>query len=120
MHRAAMDKDEEAFHAGARALIGTRPGRMEDLMFAYVHRTFRPLWESPFHITREFATECVEGFKDMGSAARKLKDSEITAVSPDLFFINRLQFGFYSVLARLDVTVDYAAVEQSFWNELVD
>jgi hypothetical protein len=26
--------------------------------------------------------------------------------------MNRLQFGFYSVLARLDVTVDYAAVER--------
>ena len=26
--------------------------------------------------------------------------------------MNRLQFGFYSVLARLDVAVDYAAVER--------
>ncbi len=120
IHRAAMDKDEDAFLAGARALIGTRPGRMEDLIQAYVRRTFRPLWESPFHITRQFAAECVDGFKEMGAAARKLEDSEITPVSPDLFFINRLQFGFYSVLARLDVTVDYASVEQSFWHELVD
>ena len=28
--------------------------------------------------------------------------------------MNRLQFGFYSVLARLDATVDYAAVERDF------
>ena len=27
---------------------------------------------------------------------------------PDMLFVNRLQFGFYSVLARLDVEVDYA------------
>jgi predicted unusual protein kinase regulating ubiquinone biosynthesis (AarF/ABC1/UbiB family) len=118
MHRAAIDKNEAAFHEGARALLGTTPGRMEDLMFAYVRRTFRPLWESPFHITRTYAAECVEGFKEMGAAARKLKDAEITPVSPDLFFINRLQFGFYSVLARLDVRVDYAAVENAFLAEL--
>jgi hypothetical protein len=28
--------------------------------------------------------------------------------------LNRLQFGFYSVLARLDVRVDYAKVERAF------
>ena len=32
----------------------------------------------------------------------------------DMVFINRLQFGFYSVLARMDVEVDYAAVENAF------
>jgi len=26
--------------------------------------------------------------------------------------VNRLQFGFYSVLARLDVAVDYAALDR--------
>jgi hypothetical protein len=34
-----------------------------------------------------------------------------------MLFMNRLQFGFYSVLARLDVEVDYAAVEQAFMEE---
>jgi hypothetical protein len=32
----------------------------------------------------------------------------------EMLFVNRLQFGFYSVLARLDVEVDYAAVERGF------
>jgi predicted unusual protein kinase regulating ubiquinone biosynthesis (AarF/ABC1/UbiB family) len=118
MHRAAMDHDEDTFRTGVRALLGTRAGRMEDLVQTYVRRTFTPLFNRPFHITRSFAAECVDGFKEMGTEARKLKDAEITPVSPDLFFINRLQFGFYSVLARLDVEVDYAAVEQSFWHEL--
>jgi len=36
---------------------------------------------------------------------------------PDMLFVNRLQFGFYSVLARLDVEVDYAAVERAFLSE---
>ena len=34
------------------------------------------------------------------------------APPPGLVFMNRLQFGFYSVLARLDVPVDYAAIER--------
>ncbi len=118
MHDAAMRRDDDAFRDGARALIGTRPGKMEDLMFDYVRLTFSPLFDSPFHVTRAFAASCVDGFKDMGTAARKLRDDEITPVSPDLFFINRLQFGFYSVLARLDVTMDYAEIERGFLHEV--
>jgi len=117
MHRAAIARDEAAFREHMGALVGVRTGRMEELMFDYIRYTFRPLFESPFHITRDFAAACVEGFKEMATSARKLKDAEVTAVSPDLFFINRLQFGFYSVVARLDVTVDYAAVEKSFLDE---
>jgi hypothetical protein len=33
---------------------------------------------------------------------------------PDMLFVNRLQFGFYSVLARLDAEGDYAKVERDF------
>jgi hypothetical protein len=117
MHIAAIDHDDEGFRLGMRGLLGSRPGRMEDLMYAYVGRTFRTLRERPFHITREFAAACVDGFKEMGAELRRLEDEEVTPPSPDLFFINRLQFGFYSVLARLDVPVDYAAVEQTFWHE---
>ena len=40
--------------------------------------------------------------------------SEFFTMPPDMVFINRLQFGFYSVLARLDVEVDYSAVEEAF------
>lgn len=31
-----------------------------------------------------------------------------------VFFMNRLQFGFYSVVARLNARVDYAAIEREF------
>ncbi|WP_437979519.1 hypothetical protein [Sorangium sp. So ce117] len=34
-----------------------------------------------------------------------------------MLYPNRLQFGFYSVLARLDVEADYAAVEGAFLRE---
>jgi hypothetical protein len=34
-----------------------------------------------------------------------------------MLFMNRLQAGFYSVLARLDAEVDYAEVERWFLEE---
>jgi hypothetical protein len=34
-----------------------------------------------------------------------------------MIFMTRLQFGFYSVLARLDAQADYAAVEARFFAE---
>jgi predicted unusual protein kinase regulating ubiquinone biosynthesis (AarF/ABC1/UbiB family) len=117
MHRAALEKDEAAFRTAARVMVGTRPGAFEDLLIGYVRGTFETLWNRPYRITRPYAASLVDGFKEAGQLARKLPDSEITPISEDLFFINRLQFGFYSVLARLDVEVDYAGEELSFWSE---
>jgi hypothetical protein len=45
------------------------------------------------------------------------KDKSFVQLPPGMLFMNRLQFGFYSVLARLDVTVDYAEVERRFLSE---
>ena len=45
------------------------------------------------------------------------KDRSFVAPPPQLALMNRLQFGFYSVLAKLDVEVDYQAVERSFLDE---
>jgi hypothetical protein len=42
------------------------------------------------------------------------KDKSFVQLPPTLILLNRLQFGFYSVLARLDVSVDYASLERSF------
>ena len=48
-------------------------------------------------------------------------DDGYTPLPDGLFFVNRLQFGFYSVLARLDVSVDYGRVESTFLtDDLVD
>ena len=52
--------------------------------------------------------------KNLVLAARKDPDGSVVALPPGVFFMNRLQFGFYSVLARLDAKVDYAANELEF------
>ena len=59
----------------------------------------------------------VDGMRDMAIVARKAPEAEFFTMPPEMLFVNRLQFGFYSVLARLDVEVDYAAVERAFLQE---
>lgn len=118
MHRAAMAKQEPEFRAATRLMLGTFPGRYEDALYTFIRATFEPLWSQPFHLTKSYAASLVEQAKGLGKVARTLEAHEITPVSEDFLFINRLQFGFYSVLARLDVNIDYAAVERAFWAEL--
>ena len=71
------------------------------------------MFASPFRITREFATSLVHEIKTVKEQIWA-KDGSFVQLPAGMLFMNRLQFGFYSVLARLDVTVDYAEVERGF------
>jgi predicted unusual protein kinase regulating ubiquinone biosynthesis (AarF/ABC1/UbiB family) len=114
VHRAALANDEKTFFAGVSRMVNAKPGKLEDLAQEYTRVCFEPLFESPYTITRPYAARLVDGFKEMALLARKTPDEELFTMPPDMLFINRLQFGFYSVLARLDVEVDYASVERAF------
>jgi predicted unusual protein kinase regulating ubiquinone biosynthesis (AarF/ABC1/UbiB family) len=114
LHRAAIQKDEGEFARCVSLLLDTKPGRLEELSRAYSRRAFEPLFTTPYRITRGYAASLVDGMRDMAVTARKLPDDEVFGMPPEMLFMNRLQFGFYSVLARLDVEVDYAAVERGF------
>jgi predicted unusual protein kinase regulating ubiquinone biosynthesis (AarF/ABC1/UbiB family) len=114
LHRAAVRRDEATFRDAVRGMISSKPGRLEDMAIDYTRKCFRPLFESPFRMTRPYAASLVDGMKDMAMVGRKLAEHEFFTMPTDMVFINRLQFGFYSVLARMDVEVDYAAVETAF------
>ena len=114
VHRAALARDEQAFALAVIALVKAKPGALEKLAVAYTRRCFEPLFRSPYHILRSYAAVLVDEMKDMALAARKVPPDEFFPMPPDMVFVNRLQFGFYSVLARLDVEVDYAAVHRGF------
>ena len=113
-HRAALARDEDEFARGAADMVDAKPGKLADLAVSYTRRCFEPLFGSPYRITKPFAAGLVDGMRDMALVARKVPDSEFFTMPPEMIFVNRLQFGFYSVLARLDVEVDYAAVEREF------
>jgi len=114
LHRAALAHDEAAFDAAVSAMIDAKPGALERMGRHFCRSCFQPLFGSPYRVTRAYAASLVDEFKAMTAAARKLPPEEFFTMPPEMLFMNRLQFGFYSVLARLDVEVDYASVERGF------
>lgn len=114
LHRAAIARDEHAFAKCVSILLNAKPGELERQARAYTRLCFRPLFDQPSHVTRAYAASLVDEMKTMALAARKVPQDEFFTLPPEMLFMNRLQFGFYSVLARLDVDVDYAAVEAAF------
>lgn len=116
LHRAALRRDEPAFRRAAATILEAKGGSYEDAATAYSRRCFEPVFASPFHITSEFATSLVREIKSVKEQLWA-KDDSFVQLPAGMLFMNRLQFGFYSVLARLDVCVDYAAVERRFLAE---
>jgi predicted unusual protein kinase regulating ubiquinone biosynthesis (AarF/ABC1/UbiB family) len=114
IHRAALAQDEAEFARGVSLMVGAKPGLLEDLAVRYTRQCFEPLFGSPYRITKPFAASLVDGMRDMALAARKVPPEQFFTMPPEMLFVNRLQFGFYSVLARLEVSCDYASVERGF------
>lgn len=113
-HRAACLKDIPTFEAAAAEMMHLRGGAYQQRALAYLREAFRPQLEAPFRITPAYVAGLVGMFKDAFQSARRSDDDEYVPFESGIFFLNRLQFGFYSVLARLDVAVDYAGVELEF------
>jgi hypothetical protein len=103
----------EKFRSCITKLLGSQGGEYEEKMLVYLRACFDPLFDSPFRMTRKYVAALVEMAKNMKTVMLK-KDGGMVPVREGLVFMNRLQFGFYSVLARLDVEVDYAAIEKQF------
>ncbi len=116
-HAALARGDFASFEAPMAQMLAAREGKHRDEMASYMRFAVSPLLESPFRITREFAAEVVQRFRSMAKSMISLSGSQYAAMPEGILFLNRLQFGFYSVLARLDVEADYAAVERSFLAE---
>ncbi|HEY4106713.1 MAG TPA: AarF/ABC1/UbiB kinase family protein [Polyangiaceae bacterium] len=113
LHRAAVERDDAAFAEQVRKIMETRGGLYEDLAIAYSRRCFEPLFASPYRVSREYVRGLVAEIGEMKRAIFK-KGGNFVPLPEGMLFMNRLQFGFYSVLARLDTEVDYAAVERAF------
>lgn len=119
IHLAAHARDRDAFAQASRVLLNLRGGAYEPRALAYLEVCFRPLFESPFRMTRPFVVELVDSMKSLIVDFRKTDEDGYVPLPDGMFFINRLQFGFYSLIARLDAEVDYVAVEQGFLPESV-
>lgn len=113
IHRAAIRRDEEDFSKGVASMLGTKGGTYETAILRYIRECFRPLFESPFHVTPEYVKSVVVGIRPLKSELFA-KDKSFVMPPRGLALMNRLQFGFYSVLSQLDVTLDYAATESPY------
>ena len=121
VHEAALRRDMDDFFTHSRRMMQmpplTGPARDDEpefhqLIVAFCERLFAPILTSPHHVTHEWAASLVEDCMTIAKKALRTKAEDIVTMPEGMVFLNRLQFGFYSVLARLDVEVDYAAVER--------
>jgi predicted unusual protein kinase regulating ubiquinone biosynthesis (AarF/ABC1/UbiB family) len=117
-HRCALAGDDAGFDEAAKLLLGTRPGAMEQLAIDYLRDCLQPLFFTPYRVTRPYAAQLLADMKVLATTVRKVPEHEVIAMPPHMLFVNRLQFGLYSVLARLEVDVDYAGVERAIFSEL--
>jgi len=110
-HHAALEGNEAGFERGVANMMFLKGGAYERAVLDYVRLCFRPLFESPFRFERNYVTKVVREIQSLKRFTMS-RDPSVVAMPPGLVFMNRLQFGFYSVLARLDVDADYAGVER--------
>lgn len=107
---AAVERDEAAFERAVRDWFGTRGGRYEAGAQRFMRLCFEPVFGSPFRFTSEFAARVVAGIQEFKGLMLSREPSAVRFPA-ETVLLNRLQFGFYSVLARLDVEVDYAVLD---------
>lgn len=115
-HQAAVLGEKAAFDVAISAMLGTRGGAFGEASRIYTQQLFEPLFQPSFRFTREFAGGLIRQASTM-KKAMFTKDQSFVNPPAQLALMNRLQFGFYSVLALLDVDVDYRSVERSFLEE---
>ncbi|HEX2679378.1 MAG TPA: AarF/ABC1/UbiB kinase family protein [Polyangiales bacterium] len=113
MHRAARRRDEDDFRKHCIAILGARGGDYQRVALEHSRHSFEPLFESPFKITRPFTAHMVQSVMAVKESLFA-KDGSFVPLPEGMLFMNRLHFGFYSVLARLDAVADYAGVEEAF------
>ena len=111
MHAAAVDGQHSRFRAAAARGCRTIPGPYETELLDYLWYCYAPVRSAPFRVDSTYVADVVRSTQHL-KKHMLAKRSNITPVPPGIILTNRLQFGFYSVLARLDCAVDYAALDR--------
>ncbi|MCB9779316.1 MAG: AarF/ABC1/UbiB kinase family protein [Alphaproteobacteria bacterium] len=122
LHRACAAHDWETARDAGRAMLHTQGGPYEERALAYLMEILRPVSESPFRFTPDYVKGVVRNFKDnFKDFGKGESDDGFVPLPEGMIFLNRLQFGFYSILARLNAEVDYRRVEAEWlsrWEEI--
>ncbi len=118
-HQAAIAGNREEFSTAVAQMLGTQGGEFGDAAVAYSRKCFTPVLSPRFNLSHQYAAGLFEDMREM-KKSMSTKDGSFVAPPPQLALMNRLQFGFYSVLAKLDVEVDYRSVEEGFLGEAAE
>lgn len=116
MHVSAVRGDETAFARECALMLETEGGSYEKKAIAYTRDCFKPLFTTPYRFERSYVRSLVDGVMELKQEVFA-KDKSFRPLPKGILFMNRLQFGFYSVLAHLGVEADYAATERAFLAE---
>jgi predicted unusual protein kinase regulating ubiquinone biosynthesis (AarF/ABC1/UbiB family) len=111
MHASAVHGNQARFRQAAARGCRTKPGPYETDLLDYLWYCYAPLRSAPFQIDRTYVADVVRSTQTLKKHMLS-KRSNLTPIPGGIVLTNRLQFGFYSVLARLDVSVDYAAIDR--------
>jgi predicted unusual protein kinase regulating ubiquinone biosynthesis (AarF/ABC1/UbiB family) len=111
---AAVDRDTDGlFTAAAEMMELNARGEQGRLGREYIELCFAPLMaRGECRITREYTSRLYADMKENARVMLRGKREDFAPLPAEWLFFNRLQLGFYSVLARLDVAVDYNAIER--------
>lgn len=111
-HRAAARGDLDDLCDSALTMFDMpQDGLAADLSRAYVKRCFEPIWtKGGYHITQDYAASLLTDMRDNVVKVLRARE-DFRPLPAEWAFFNRLQLGFYSVLARLDVEVDYNRID---------
>jgi predicted unusual protein kinase regulating ubiquinone biosynthesis (AarF/ABC1/UbiB family) len=108
IYRSAIEEDWTTFKKEFAIVAQMKPGRMGDVVMDIAMMCFSPVAKNEeFHFTRKFVARIVEESNRLSYLAVMAPKEELFTGPPELLFINRLQFGFFSILARLDVSANY-------------
>lgn len=103
---AVRDDDFETWKDAFRGFGFVGSARYDyDSMWAFVRYLYEPMLAPRFTFTREHAARAIH-------LARADKNLRKTAMPPEWLLLNRLQWGLFSLLARLDATGDFG---EPFW-----
>ncbi len=112
-HAAATEGDVAGLWSAAEEMFQLpKTGPSVDIGRAYIKLCFEPiLTRGRYRLTREYAASLMHGMRENAMVMLKGSKKDFKPLPPEWMFFNRLQLGFYSVLARLDVEVDYNALD---------
>jgi predicted unusual protein kinase regulating ubiquinone biosynthesis (AarF/ABC1/UbiB family) len=121
LHRHAISGDRRALAEHALDMFGmSGDGLATDLARDYVTACFLPIaTKGGFRITQDFAARLLTDMRD-GAWEVFREGGEFQPLPAEWVFFNRLQLGFYSVLARLDVEVDFQRLDAALLEEFAD